>query len=70
MTFMAGCGDKEFSLAIVDPPYGIGADKKNSGKELKSNKSSALSKDYGEQKWDSNIPNKTYFIDLMRISKE
>jgi len=24
MTFMATCKDKQFDLAIVDPPYGIG----------------------------------------------
>ena len=26
--YMAGLPDKAFELAIVDPPYGIGADKK------------------------------------------
>lgn len=69
MKAMAKMRDNEFDLAIVDPPYGIGADNKNSGKKLKSRKSSALLKDYGEQRWDSNIPDISYFNELVRISK-
>jgi len=61
--------DNEFDLAIVDPPYGINADKKNSGKKLQSKKSSSLSKDYGSQIWDNSIPNEDYFIELKRVSK-
>lgn len=68
MVAMAKMQDKAFDLAIVDPPYGIGADKKNSGRELKSIKSSALSKDYGNQRWDSNIPDCIYFDELKRVS--
>ncbi len=61
--------DKYFDLAIVDPPYGIGADNKNSVMKLQSKKSSALSNDYGSQRWDSNIPNDSYFKELFRVSK-
>ena len=61
--------DNEFDLAIVDPPYGIDADKKNSVKKLQSKKSSALSKDYGNQSWDKNVPSVDYFIELKRVSK-
>jgi len=61
--------NNQFDLAIVDPPYGINADKKNSGKKLQSKKSSSLSKDYGSQTWDSNIPSLEYFIELKRVSK-
>ena len=53
LEFMRKCSDKEFDIAIVDPPYGIGADKKNSKKELKSKKSAALSSDFGNQEWDN-----------------
>ena len=69
MPAMAKMKDNQFDLAIVDPPYGIGADKKNSGKELKSKKSSALSKDYGSQRWDGNIPTDKYFNELKRVAK-
>ncbi len=61
--------DNQFDLAIVDPPYGIDADKKNSVKKLQSKKSSALSKDYGNQNWDSNVPSLDYFVELKRVSK-
>jgi len=62
--------DNLFDLAIVDPPYGIGADVKNSKKELKSRHSLALSTNYGNQKWDGNIPTREYFLQLKRISKK
>jgi len=62
--------DNYYSLALVDPPYGIDADKKNSGRKLQSKKSSALSKNYGDQEWDSDIPNEDYFIELQRVSKK
>ena len=68
MEYMATLKDKAFDLAIVDPPYGIGADKKNSGLELKSRKSASLSKDYGKQRWDNDIPTDKYFIELKRVS--
>ena len=61
--------NNHFDLAIVDPPYGINADKKNSGKKLQSKKSSSLSKDYGSQIWDNSIPDEDYFIELKRVSK-
>lgn len=69
MELMADLKDKEVDLAIVDPPYGIKADTKNSSGKLQSNKSSAISKDYGSQKWDTHIPNEEYFEELKRVSK-
>ena len=70
MEVMKTFKDKQFSLAIVDPPYGIGADKKNSKRELKSKKSAAISSDFGGQIWDSAIPTEEYFAELKRISKK
>lgn len=70
MALMARYPDKYFDLAIVDPPYGIDADKKNSVKKLQSKKSSALSKDYGNQSWDSATPEEYYFTELLRVSKK
>ena len=71
MEYMKNIPDKWFELAIVDPPYGINADKKNSdiNQSLKSKKSASKSKFYGSQQWDSNIPNDEYFEQLIRISK-
>ena len=53
MDYMATLPDKAFDLAIVDPPYGIGG---GSNTKMKST-------------WDSEIPNKEYFIELCRVSK-
>jgi site-specific DNA-methyltransferase (adenine-specific) len=69
MELMARYPDKYFDLAIVDPPYGIDADKKNSAKKLQSKKSAGLSKDYGNQEWDGAIPSDDYFAELKRVSK-
>lgn len=62
--------DKFYDLALVDPPYGINADKKNSKRELKSKKSASISKDYGSQEWDSDVPTIEYFNELKRVSKK
>ena len=61
--------DKYFDLAIVDPPYGIGASEKNSTDKKQSKNSATNSKYYGNQKWDDNVPVKEYFEELIRVSK-
>lgn len=61
--------DKYFDLAVVDPPYGINADDKNSTNKKQSRKSAAHSKDYGSQKWDMDVPTMQYFTELFRVSK-
>jgi site-specific DNA-methyltransferase (adenine-specific) len=58
---MARYPDNYFDLAIVDPPYGI--DITNSG-WVKSNKNIKTNNN-----WDDEIPNKKYFKELMRVSK-
>jgi site-specific DNA-methyltransferase (adenine-specific) len=60
MNYMRTVDDKHFSLAIVDPPYGIG----KNWKKFKSGN------DYIESSYDNNhIPTKKYFDELFRISK-
>jgi len=46
MDYMKQCSDKQFDLAIVDPPYGIGED----GGKLRANKKSP---NYEHQKKNS-----------------
>lgn len=62
--------DNYYSLSIVDPPYGINADKKNNGHNSESHlrKSKAKINSYKDG-WDSNVPNEDYFNELMRVSK-
>ncbi len=62
MELMKQIPDKYFDLAIVDPPYGIGANKMTLGNGKK--------KIYrGSSDWDKAIPKENYFIELFRISK-
>lgn len=56
--------DNYFELAIVDPPYGIG----------EANEKRMLSRGHSQKKykggdWDIEPPNKEYFIELQRVSK-
>ena len=63
--------DNEFSLAIVDPPYGI--DIVDQFKKTIKSESSMfnLSKGIkGSSEWDKNIPKKEYFDELLRVSKD
>ena len=63
MEYMATLPDKAFELAIVDPPYGIGAAKK----PIKAGK---WSRDIHQSKeWDKETPSSDYFIELIRVSK-
>ena len=65
MELMARYEDNHFDLAIVDPPYGIGIDgQKESKKGKKSDR-----KYHKQKQWDNAIPNKDYFDELQRISK-
>ena len=62
MEFMRSCKDKQFDLAVVDPPYGIGAE------------NHAGNKDNGwtqwvKKDWDKTSPNYAYFEQLIRVSK-
>jgi site-specific DNA-methyltransferase (adenine-specific) len=62
MELMARYEDNHFDLAIVDPPYGIGA-AKNFGLE------EFGWKQYKRSDWDNSIPNGNYFKELFRVSK-
>ena len=60
MAVMARYPDKYFDLAVVDPPYGIGAAKMTRG-------NSKIKPDKNKD-WDSAIPTKEYFKELFRVS--
>jgi len=70
MQLMARYPDKYFELAIIDIPYGINADVKNSTNKLQSKKSATKSKSYGIQQWDSEVPTIDFFNELFRVSKK
>jgi site-specific DNA-methyltransferase (adenine-specific) len=60
MEYMAGCKDKAFELAIVDPPYGINMDGGNVGYKGLNN--------FEKKSWDISTPNNEYFESLIRVS--
>ena len=68
MELMARYEDNYFDLAIVDPPYGIDADK-NAHKNGVNCKANGFA-EYKLSEWDSNIPDADYFNELFRVSKE
>jgi site-specific DNA-methyltransferase (adenine-specific) len=53
--------DKYFSLALVDPPYGIGMDGGNVGYKGFNN--------FEKKNWDKEVPTNEYFNELFRVSK-
>ena len=62
MQLMARYPDNYFDLAIVDPPYGIGASEMTMG--------SGKNKKYKKGKnWDNETPKENYFTELKRVSK-
>jgi site-specific DNA-methyltransferase (adenine-specific) len=67
--FMKTKPDNYYDLAIVDPPYGIGADKE---KFTPINKTWIGKKKVGYLKkdWDKEIPTPEYFEQLFRVSKK
>lgn len=70
MEGMKQFSDGYFELAICDPPYGINYDlavSKNGGKQY--GKSLAPKQTYHTANWDKAIPNKEYFDELFRVSK-
>lgn len=58
--------DKYFDLAIVDPPYGINRARQT---EIFTKLKKHKRKYFEDKKWDYDIPNESYFIELFRVSK-
>jgi site-specific DNA-methyltransferase (adenine-specific) len=67
MALMSRYPDNYFELAIVDPPYGIGID----GQKLSVNNKNPKHnrKEHLKKNWDNSIPEKDYFTELFRVSK-
>jgi site-specific DNA-methyltransferase (adenine-specific) len=67
MALMARYPNNYFELAIVDPPYGINADK-NAHKNGIKCKANGF-REYKESNWDNEIPKSDYWNELFRVSK-
>ena len=62
MQLMARYEDNHFDLAIVDPPYGINAERGTN----RASKKQFKNKSYG---WDNKSPGAEYYKELFRVSK-
>jgi len=73
MAAMAEFPDKFFDLAVVDPPYGIGINKGGhtlaGNGNFKGGNFKVAAKKYKGGEWDSDPPQKVYFSQLFRVSK-
>ena len=72
--YMKQCEDKQFDLAIVDPPYGIGAsaDSRVGGSytvNMGGVKRKVAAKAYTPKDWDFKKPTIEYWEELKRVSK-
>ena len=67
MELMARYEDNHFDLAIVDPPYGIGAGVSKTGSASKHNSMSRLKNN--THIYDDVRPDILYFFELLRVSK-
>jgi site-specific DNA-methyltransferase (adenine-specific) len=62
--------DNAYDLAIVDPPYGIGiVEQLRKSVESKSSMYQNKNGIKGSSEWDNSIPQKEYFEELFRVSK-
>tara|TARA_R110000824_G_scaffold13514_1_gene58784 strand:+ start:174 stop:836 length:663 start_codon:yes stop_codon:yes gene_type:complete len=69
MKLMSRYEDNHFELAIVDPPYGIDAGKVVDYKCEGKRKQKYSTTKHIPKEWDNSIPNKDYFKELKRVSK-
>jgi len=72
---LKGYGDNHFDVAIIDPPYGIKMDgrgmpsKAGLAKQKNGNKLSVKRNNYKGKEWDNKSPDKCFFDEVMRVSK-
>ena len=73
MEAMSKMPDNAYDLAIVDPPYGIGASNPSKKPEKVRQKNGSLLyvKQYKSRKlnWDNSVPSVEFFNELKRVSK-
>jgi site-specific DNA-methyltransferase (adenine-specific) len=66
---MKAMQDKQFDLAIVDPPCGIDLANMNMGAGKSKKASKIENRKWKPKDWDKNTPTKEYFDELFRVSK-
>jgi len=66
LNYLKTLEDKSIDLIVTDPPYGIGIAKKTT---LSIKGASDSKKEFAQKEWDSFIPTKEYFDEMIRVSK-
>ena len=61
--------DKYYDLCVCDPPYGIDIANMNMGAGKGKRASKLKNRKWNPKNWDSQPPNKEYFNELFRVSK-
>lgn len=69
MEYMKGCKDKEFDLAIVDVPYGIGMGEREGRHSAGQSPEQFDKPKYKTSEWDNAVPDDKYFAELFRVSE-
>jgi len=69
MEVMKTFKDKQFDLAIIDPPYGIDVANMNMGAGKGKRCSKIQNRNWKPKDWDKEIPTEDYFNELFRVSK-
>ena len=67
--YMKQCEDKQFDLAIVDPPYGINMDGDINIRKPDRKSTWDKKEKYTRKDWDKETPSIEYWTELFRISK-
>jgi site-specific DNA-methyltransferase (adenine-specific) len=61
--------DKHFDLAVTDPPYGLDIANMNMGVGKGKKCSKIQNRKWDSKDWDKQTPNREYFAELFRVSK-
>jgi site-specific DNA-methyltransferase (adenine-specific) len=69
MEFMRSVPDKAYSLAVVDPPYGLDLANMNMGVGKSKKASKIQNRKWKPKDWDNKTPTTEYFTELFRVSK-
>lgn len=69
MEYMRTLPDKAFDLAVVDPPYGLDIANMNMGAGNSPRCSKLENRLWSKANWDKQSPNKEYFSELFRVSR-
>lgn len=69
MYYMKQLKDKEISLSITDPPYGLDLANMNMGIGKSKKASKIKNRKWKPKNWDKETPTAEYFFELFRVSK-